>query len=42
MAKSGPASVEFRAVTKSYGTVTAVDAVSFTIEPGALVTLLGP
>ena len=42
MAKSGPASVEFRAVTKRYGTVTAVDAVSFTIEPGALVTLLGP
>jgi iron(III) transport system ATP-binding protein len=40
--KSGPASVEFRAVTKRYGTVTAVDAVSFTIAPGTLVTLLGP
>jgi iron(III) transport system ATP-binding protein len=36
------ASVEFRAVTKRYGAVTAVDAVSFTIEPGTLVTLLGP
>jgi iron(III) transport system ATP-binding protein len=35
-------SVEFRAVTKRYGAVTAVDAVSFTIEPGTLVTLLGP
>ncbi len=36
------ASVEFRAVTKRYGNVVAVDAVSFTIEPGKLVTLLGP
>jgi iron(III) transport system ATP-binding protein len=36
------ASVEFRSVTKRYGSVTAVDAVSFTIEPGQLVTLLGP
>jgi iron(III) transport system ATP-binding protein len=36
------ASVEFRGVTKRYGTVTAVDDVSFTIEPGRLVTLLGP
>jgi iron(III) transport system ATP-binding protein len=35
-------SVEFRSVTKRYGNVTAVDAVSFTIEPGRLVTLLGP
>jgi iron(III) transport system ATP-binding protein len=42
MVKSGPASVEFRAVTKRYGTVVAVNAVSFTIEPGTLVTLLGP
>ena len=42
MSRAGPASVEFRAVTKRYGTVTAVDAVSFTIEPGTLVTLLGP
>ena len=36
------ASVEFRNVTKSYGGVVAVDDVSFTIEPGTLVTLLGP
>ena len=36
------ASVEFRNVTKRYGSVTAVDDVSFTIEPGQLVTLLGP
>jgi iron(III) transport system ATP-binding protein len=42
MSRAGPASVEFRAVTKRYGTVTAVDAVSFTIETGTLVTLLGP
>jgi iron(III) transport system ATP-binding protein len=42
MAKTGPASVEFRNVTKRYGSVVAVDNVSFTIEPGALVTLLGP
>ncbi len=41
MAKA-PASVEFRNVTKRYGTVTAVDDVSFVIEPGTLVTLLGP
>ena len=36
------ASVEFRAVTKRYGAVTAVDRVSFTVEAGTLVTLLGP
>jgi iron(III) transport system ATP-binding protein len=35
-------SVEFRSVTKRYGAVTAVDDVSFVIEPGTLVTLLGP
>jgi iron(III) transport system ATP-binding protein len=40
--KKGPASVEFRNVTKRYGTVAAVGDVSFTIEPGTLVTLLGP
>lgn len=34
--------VEFRNVTKRYGSVTAVDHVSFRIEPGTLVTLLGP
>jgi iron(III) transport system ATP-binding protein len=38
----GAASVEFRSVTKRYGSVTAVDDVSFAIEPGRLVTLLGP
>jgi len=37
-----PAAVEFRSVTKRYGAVTAVDDVSFTVEPGTLVTLLGP
>ncbi|MSP67619.1 MAG: ABC transporter ATP-binding protein [Alphaproteobacteria bacterium] len=41
-AAAARASVEFRAVTKRYGSVMAVDAVSFTIEPGTLVTLLGP
>ena len=42
MNRSGPASVEFRNVTKNYGVVPAVREVSFTIEPGTLVTLLGP
>ncbi|MGO4669094.1 ABC transporter ATP-binding protein [Bosea sp. 2RAB26] len=42
MAKAGPASVEFRNVSMRYGAVTAVDNISFTIEPGKLVTLLGP
>lgn len=36
------APVEFRNVSKRYGTVTAVDDVSFRIAPGTLVTLLGP
>ena len=36
------ASVEFRSVTKCYGQVKAVDAVSFTIRQGQLMTLLGP
>jgi iron(III) transport system ATP-binding protein len=36
------APVEIRALSKRYGDVTAVDAVSFTIEAGHLVTLLGP
>jgi iron(III) transport system ATP-binding protein len=40
--KKQAASVQFRNVTKRYGSVTAVDDVSFTIEPGQLVTLLGP
>jgi iron(III) transport system ATP-binding protein len=37
-----PASVEFQQVVKRYGAFTAVKDVSFTIEPGTLVTLLGP
>jgi iron(III) transport system ATP-binding protein len=36
------AAVEFRNVTKRYGDVKAVDDISFSIEPGMLVTLLGP
>ncbi|MBM6582286.1 ABC transporter ATP-binding protein [Microvirga sp. BT689] len=40
--KKQAASVEFRNVTKRYGNVTAVDNISFTIDPGQLVTLLGP
>lgn len=41
--QSKAASVTFEHVTKKYGDdVTAVDDVSFTIEAGALVTLLGP
>jgi iron(III) transport system ATP-binding protein len=34
--------VEFRSVSKRYGTVTALDAVSLSVERGTLVTLLGP
>jgi iron(III) transport system ATP-binding protein len=34
--------VEFRAVTKRFGTVTALHTVSFSIARGSLVTLLGP
>ena len=34
--------VTFERVSKRYGNVTAVDAVSFTVEPGTLCTLLGP
>ena len=36
------ASVTFERVSKAFGPVVAVRDVSFTIEPGALVTLLGP
>jgi len=36
------AAVEFKNVTKRYGSVVAVKNVSFTIEAGTLVTLLGP
>jgi iron(III) transport system ATP-binding protein len=39
---AGVPAVEFRAVSKRYGPVTAVDRVGFTIERGTLVTLLGP
>ncbi len=38
---SAPA-VEFRSVSKRYGAVTALDAISLSIERGTLVTLLGP
>ena len=34
--------VEFKNVTKRYGAVTAVNDISFRIEPGTLATLLGP
>ena len=37
-----PAAVEFQSVVKRYDAVAAVDAVSFVIEKGSLVTLLGP
>ncbi len=40
--RSKAARVVFDKVTKSFGPVVAVNAVSFTIEPGQLVTLLGP
>jgi len=36
------ADVEFHGVAKRYGAVTAVDDISFRIEPGTLATLLGP
>jgi iron(III) transport system ATP-binding protein len=42
MNSATPASVQFRSVAKRYGVVHAVDDVSFTIDPGTLVTLLGP
>jgi iron(III) transport system ATP-binding protein len=34
--------VEFRAITKRYGEVLAVDAVSFVVPPGTLTTVVGP
>ena len=37
-----PAGIEIDAVTKRYGDVRAVDAVSLDVPPGALVSLLGP
>ena len=42
MDRPGRASVEFRSIVKQYGVVPAVNDISFTIEPGTLVTLLGP
>ena len=42
MSQPSRASVEFRSVVKQYGAVRAVSDISFTIEPGTLVTLLGP
>ncbi len=42
MTTPNPAYVEFRDVVKRYGSVTAVDRVSFSIGQGELVTLLGP
>ncbi len=39
---AGEPAVRFEAVTKRYGGVVAVDAVSFDIAPATLVTLLGP
>jgi iron(III) transport system ATP-binding protein len=42
MTTKSAAAVEFRNVSKLYGSVKAVDDISFTIEPGTLVTLLGP
>src|SRR5690242_3811015 len=34
--------VEFRAVTKRFGSLTAVDGVSFQVRPGEFLSLLGP
>jgi iron(III) transport system ATP-binding protein len=42
MSQAVPAAVEFQSVSKRYGSVTALDSVSFTIAPATLVTLLGP
>ena len=42
MTQAARAAVEFRSVVKQYGMVRAVDGISFTIEPGTLLTLLGP
>ena len=39
---STPSSVRFEHVTKAFGSVVAVDDVSFEVTPGELVTLLGP
>ena len=39
---TGQPAVDFQSVSKRYGRVTAVDAVSFTIASATLVTLLGP
>ena len=42
MSEPGSSSVEFRAVTKRYGAVTAVDDLSFEVRAGAVTGFLGP
>ena len=37
-----PPVLEFRQVVKRFGTVNAVDGVSFSVQPGEYFTLLGP
>ena len=41
-ARGSRPALEFHAVSKCYGPVTAVDTIDFAVEPGTLVTLLGP
>lgn len=41
VATTGPLPVVVDSLAKHYGTVTAVDSISFTIEPGTIVALLG-
>src|SRR5690348_16158991 len=41
-ASSSGAAVVLEKVSKTFGAITAVDNVSFTIEPGEFITLLGP
>ena len=41
-ASSSGAAVVLESVSKTYGAITAVDDLSFTIEPGEFITLLGP
>ena len=37
-----PSAIEARALTKTYGSTVAVDAVDFTVEPGRVTGFLGP
>ena len=37
-----PPAIELRGLTKSFGTVPAVDGIDLTIEPGEIVAFLGP